>query len=98
MMSETDVRHDDTWFTLTTDLIVHHSIVNIPNQTIEIICILGIVDETFSIPLLSQQLKSLLNVFQFSINPCLSGVNPNLGRCELTVPAPSSSFLPHCHP
>ena len=97
MKSETDIRHECSGFTLTTDLIVHHSILNIPNQTTEIICILGIVDEALNIALLSQQLKSLLNIFQFSTNPCLLGVNPNLGRYELTVPAPSSLFLLHCH-
>ena len=63
MKSETDIRHRYNGSTLNTDLIIHHCIVNIPNHTTEMICILGIVDETPSTPLFSQQLKSLLNVF-----------------------------------
>ena len=94
-MSGIDVRHEHNEFILTTDLIIHHSIVNIPNQTTEFICILGIVNETPNIPLLSQQFESLENCFQFSTNPCLSGMNLNLGSCELTVLVHSSSFLPY---
>jgi len=84
------VRYEHNWFTLTTDLIVHHSIVSIPNQATEIICIIEIVDETFNIPLLSQQLESLENAFQFPTNLCSSGMNLNLGGSKLTVPVPSS--------
>ena len=82
MKSGTGVMNEHNWLNLTTYLIIHHSITNIPNQTPEFICILGIVKETLSIPLLGQQLNSLENVFQFSINPCLSGVNLDLGRYE----------------
>jgi len=96
-MSEMGIRHEYNWFTLATDLIIHHSITKIPNQTPESLCILGIVKETLNIPLLGQQVKCLENVFQFSTSHQLSGMNLNLGRCELTVPTPSSSFLPsHC--
>ena len=90
------IRHEHNWLTLTTDLIIHHSITNSPHQTTEIVCILSIVNETLNIPLLSQQLESLDNVFQFSTNLCLSDMNFNLGRQELTVPVHSSSFLPCC--
>ena len=94
MKSEIGVRHEHNWFTLTTDLIIHHSITNIPNQTPESLSILGIVKETPSTPLLGQQLKFLENLLQFSTNHCPSGVNLNLGTYELTVPVPSSSFFP----
>ena len=46
-----------------TNLICHHSIMNIPNQTTEFNCILGIVEETLNIPLLSQWLEFLENIF-----------------------------------
>jgi len=97
MKSEIGVRHEHNWFNLTTDLIIHHSITNIPNQTPDLICILGIVKETLNIPLLGQQLKPLETLLQFSTNHCSLGVNLNLGTYELTVPVLSSSFLPwHC--
>ena len=96
MKSETGIRHKHSCFTLNTDLIIHHSITNIPNQTPELLCILGILEETLNVPLLGQQLKSLKNVLQFATNPCSSGVNLNLGTYELTVPVPSFSFL-LCH-
>ena len=96
MKSERGVRHEHTWFILTTDLIIHHGIMNISNQTTEFICILWIVKETFSIPLLGQQLEFLENVLQFSTNYCLSNVNFNLAMYGLTFPIAFSSFLP-CH-
>jgi len=98
MKSEMGVRNEHVWFTLITDLIIQYSITNIPNQTPEFLCILGIADETPNIPLLAQEFKFLVNVFQFSANHCLSGVNPNLRTYEPTVPIhSSSSFLPyHC--
>ena len=73
-----DVRNEHYWFTLTTDLIVHHSITDIPNQTPEFLYILGILQETLNIPLLGQQLKSLKNALQFPANHCLSVVKLNL--------------------
>jgi len=91
------VRHVHNWFTLTTDLIIHHSIPNIPNQITDNVCILGIVNETPNTPLLSQQCESLENVFQFSGNPHSSAMDLTLGRDKLTVPVPSSSFLLYCH-
>ena len=73
MKSGMGVRHEHNGFTLTTDLIVDHSIMNIPNQTTEFVCILWIVKEAFNIPLLSQQFESLENILQISTNPYLSG-------------------------
>jgi len=46
------VRHRCNKLILITNLIGHHSIINIPNQTTEFICILGIVEETLNILLL----------------------------------------------
>ena len=54
MKSETDVRHGVNEFALSTNLIVHSSIMNSPNQTSKFVCILNIVEETLNIPLLSQ--------------------------------------------
>ena len=97
MKSEMGVRNEHGWFILTADLIIHHSITNIPNQTPDFICILGIIEETLNIPLLGHQLKFLENLLQFSTNHFSSGVHINLGRYEFTVPVLSSSFLPwHC--
>ena len=98
MKSETGIRHKHSCFTLNTDLIIHHSIANVPNQTPEFLGVLGIVEETLNVPLLGQQLKSLKNVLQFATNPCSSGVNLNLGTYELTVPVPSSSFFLYYFP
>jgi len=97
MKSEMDMRNEHNWFTLTTDLVIHHSITNIPNQTPEFLCILGIVNETPNIPLPGQEFKPLEDIFQFSTNHYLSGMVPKLRIYELTVPVPPSSFLPwHC--
>jgi len=63
MKSEIGVRREHNQFTLTKDLIIQHSIMNIPNQTTEIISVLWIIDKTLSDPLFSQQLKFLENVF-----------------------------------
>jgi len=97
MKSEMGIRNEHDWFTLTTDLIIHHSITNIPNQTPKLLCILGIVKETLNIPILGQQLKSLENLLQFSINHHLSVVNLNLGVYEFTFSVASSSFLLYRH-
>jgi len=91
------VRYEHNWFTLTTYLIAHHSIANIPNQTTEIICILWIVNETLNIPLLSQQLEPLENAFQFPANTFSSGMNLSHGRSKLTAPTSPSFFLPYDH-
>ena len=97
MKSEMGVRHEHNWFTLTTDLVIHHCITNISNQTPDFICILGIIEETLNIPLLGHKLKFLENLLQFSTNHFSSGVILNLGTYVLTVPILSSSFLPsHC--
>lgn len=90
------VRHRFDKFILVTDLIGHDNVVNIPNQTTELICIYGIVKEALNIPLSSQQLEGLQNPFQFSTNPCSLDMNLNLGKNKPTLPVPSSSFLPCC--
>ena len=45
-----DIGHGGNEFGITTNLIVHHSIMDISNQTTEHICILGIGDESLNLP------------------------------------------------
>ena len=63
MKSETDVRYEGIELTLTTHLIVYHSITNTPNQTTECICILGIGKESLNSPLVFQHNEFLDNFF-----------------------------------
>jgi len=63
-----------------THLIIHHSIVNTPNQITEFICILWVVKETLNIPLLGQWFEFLENIFQSPNSTSLLGLNLNLGR------------------
>jgi len=63
-----------------THLIIHHSIVNTPNQITEFICIVWSVKETLNIPLLGQWFEFLEDIFQFPNSTSLSDPNPNPGR------------------
>jgi len=75
-----DVRHEGSEFVLITNLIVHHSITNIFDQTTKFIRILDIVEETLSAPLLCQRLKFLENVSQFPNDPCQTRLRTLEGR------------------
>jgi len=57
------VRHRCNKFILITNLIGHHTIMDISNKTTEFICILGIVKETLNILLLCQWFEFLENTF-----------------------------------
>ena len=65
-----DVRRGGSEFVLTTNLIVHHSITNIFDQTAKFIRILDVVEETLRDPLLCQWLELLEDIFQFPNDPC----------------------------
>jgi len=61
-----------------TNLIVHHSITDIINQTPKFIGILDIVKESLNIPLLHQWIEFLEDVFQFPSGTGLLGLlDPN---------------------
>jgi len=91
MKSGIDVRHEGNKFTLTTDLVVHYGIMDIPNQTTEFICILDVVKESLNIPLLCQWIEFLENVFQFPNSPFSSGLN----LTQEGVSLPSQFSPPH---
>ena len=76
-----DVRHEGNELGLTTNLIVHHSIVNISNHTTEHICILDIGKESLNLPLICQQNKFFENLFQFPNSLWLLGLGLNFRRC-----------------
>jgi hypothetical protein len=95
-MSETKVRHEHDGFVLITNLIIHHGIADIFNQTTKDICILDVVQETFHPRLFFQWLEFSEDYFQFPNNPFPSDSALNHGRGKLTVPVPSSSVL-HWH-
>ena len=78
MKSDTNGRYEGNKFSLTTNLIVYCSIMNIPNQTTEFVCILNIVKEPLNIPLLCQQIELFENVFQFPTSPFLLDLNLTL--------------------
>ena len=93
MKSEADVRHDRNELTLTTNLVVNCSIMNIPNQTTKFVCILDIVKEALDIPLLYQQIEPLENVFQFPSSPLLLGLNLTLEEVNLPFQFPPPHFF-----
>jgi hypothetical protein len=92
--SEMDVRHEGNEFVLATDLIAHHGIANVFNQTAKCILILNVVEETPNIPLLYQWPKFSENIFQFPDSPCLSDLSLNCRECGLTVPVSFSVLAP----
>ena len=52
-----DLRHVGGDFVLTTNLVVHHGITNIFNQTTQLIRILDVVEKSLNLPLLCQRLE-----------------------------------------
>ena len=74
------IRHKCSELIQIANLIGHHSIINIPNQTTKLICILWIAEETLNIPLLSQWLELLENPFQFPNDTSLLDLDLNLSR------------------
>jgi len=70
MKSEICVSHGCDEPVPITNLIAHHGITVITNQTAEIICILGIVEETLNSPLICQWTEFLENGFQLPISTC----------------------------
>ena len=77
-----------------TYLIMHHRVTNTFNQTTKLVRILDIFEETLHLPLFRQWPEFFENTFQFPDGPCSSDSGPDLGNCELTVPAESSLVLP----
>jgi len=66
-----DVRHRGSGTVLIANLIVyHHGIMNIPDQTTQLVHILDIVEKTLNLPLICQWPKFLENSFQFPDDPC----------------------------
>ena len=74
------------------NLIFHHSIADVFDQTTQFIRILDVVEKSLSLPLLCQWLEFSENFFEFPKYPCLSDSDLDLGESELTVPT-SPSFL-----
>ena len=59
------VRYEGNEHSQITNLITHHSITDAISQTHEFICILGIVEESLNLPLLSQWIEFSEDIFQF---------------------------------
>ena len=87
-----DIRHGGSKSVLITNLIVHHCIVNISDQIIQLIHIPGVVEKALNPPLVCQRLEFLEDIFQLPDNPYLSASALDFGECGLAVPA-SCSFL-----
>ena len=79
MRSGVGVRHGRSGFVLVTNLIIHHSIADIFDQTIQFVRILDVVEETLDLPLLCQWLEFSENFFQPPNDPCLSDTALELG-------------------
>ena len=75
-----------------TNLIFHHGIANVFDQTSKLIRILDVVEKSLNLPLLCQWLEFLYNLFEFAEDLRLSDSDPDLGEFELTVPT-SFAFL-----
>ena len=80
-----------------TNLIIHHGIADILDQTAEFVRILGVAQKTFHFYLLFEWLEFSEDVFQFPNGLYMSASARDHGRSELTVPAPPSSFPPGHH-
>ena len=93
-----DIRYEDGELGLTTNLVVHYSIMNISNHTIEHICILDIGKESLNLPLLCQWNELLENLFQFPNSLYLLSLDLSSRRSWFTVAAHSSLFSPLHHP
>ena len=98
MQSELNVRYWGGGFFLITNLIFHHHIADIFDQTTQLIPILDVVEKPFNLPLLCQRLEFSKNFVEFPKDPCLSDSDLNLGGFGLTVPTSSSFLAPWNHP
>jgi hypothetical protein len=65
-----DVRHGGSESFLIANLIVHHGITNIFDQTTQFIRILDVVEKAPNLPLIRQWLEFPENIFQFPDDPC----------------------------
>ena len=94
MQSETDVSHGRGECVLTTNLVFHHRIANVFDQTTQFFRILDVVEKSLNIPLLCQWLELLENFFELPKDPCLSDSDLDLRGFGLTVPTASSFVAP----
>ena len=92
MWSETELSHGRGKFVLTTNLVFHHRIANVFDQTAQFIRILDIVEKSLDLPLLCQRLEFLENLFKLPKDLCSSEQELDLRGFGLTVPT-ASSFL-----
>ena len=86
MQSEIDINYGRGEFVLITNLIFHHGIANVFDQTGQFIRILDVVEKSLNLPLLCQWFEFLENFFEFPKDPCLSDSDLDLGEFGLTVP------------
>jgi len=65
-----DVRHGGSESVLIANLVVHHCITDIFDQTTQLIRIPDVVEKALNTPLICQWLEFLENIFQFPDDPC----------------------------
>jgi hypothetical protein len=92
-----DVRYRDGSFFLITNLIFHHHIPDVFDQTTQLIRILDVVEKSLNLSLLCQWLEFPDNFFEFPKDPW-SDSDLNSGGLKLTVPTSSSFLAPWNHP
>ena len=92
MQSEIGVSHGRGEFALITNLVFHHGIANVLDQTVQFTRILDVVEKTFNLPLICQWLEFSESFFEFPKDPCFSDLDLDLRDFRLTVLI-SSSFL-----
>jgi len=95
-MSDTEVRDEGNKLIVITDLIVHHSIMDVLNQTVNFVCIVDVVEKTLCFSLLLQWLKLSQNIPQCPDDLCLLNLTFDHVEYDITIPVPFSLlFLQH---
>jgi hypothetical protein len=69
-----------------TNLIVHHHFMDILYQTVDPLHVLGVGQESHSCPLSCQLGQILMDILQFSSNPCMLDSELDIREHGLTVP------------
>ena len=76
---------------------IHHCVANVLDQTLKLIGIPDIVEETQNLPLLSQENQISMGVFQFPSDPRTLLLALNVGKYGPTVSRPLSLIPPFYH-
>ena len=89
-----DIRRVENQPSVGTNLIIHHRFTDIFHQIVELLCVICVVQKLRYVFLSCHLIQSSTDTFQFPNNSRPSASTLDHGEDSLTVPGPSSLFLP----